>query len=396
MAQSAKSQPQVSAQDPADAANASRITRRRFIGRSGGVALAIGGAGSFLAACGSSGGSSGGGEVVVMGWETYLTPDIQRAFKEATGITMRAIPAESDEEMFTKLKAGGGSQYDLVFCNCGWAPIYNDNGLIEQFDLKELKASEDLYPIFRENTDLPYLVEADQALMFPNMWAALSMIWNVEKFEPSSPPSWNDLWKAPKGKVLLHGSANDFLAMAGLARGVPKEEIYAMSGSQLQDAADYLADLKPFQISESSEALTAQAFARGKAVAGFASSLGIAYKTNKTAKKDVARTEVPKEGTLGWIDGPMLVKGSKNRDNAIKFLDFFGGDVKNQDYLWETYFFAQCSKTSTERVLKAGGENAEVARSLGADRPELAEQLTWQKAPEDTKAWTSAYDGVVA
>lgn len=374
------------------------ITRRSFIGRSGGVALAVGGVGSLLAACGGGddGGDGGGGEVVVVSWETYITPDMQRAFKEATGITLRGIPAESDEEMFTKLKAGGGSQYDIVFCNCGWAPIYHRNGMTEVFDLGEIAAADDLYPIFRENTDLPYLTGPDQALMYPNMWAALSMIWNVDRFEPSTPPSWNDLWRAPEGKVLLHGSANDFLAMAGLARGVAKEDVYGMSGATLQDAADYLADLKPFQISASSEALTADAFASGKALAGFASSLGIAYKTNTRAGKEVAKTEVPREGTLGWIDGPQLVKDAKNRRNAMAFLEWFGGDVRNQDYMWNTYFFAQCSKTSTERVLAAGGENAEVAKSLGADRPEVAESLSWQRAPEDAAAWARAYDQVVA
>src|SRR5690606_16049919 len=146
-------------------------------------------------------------EVVVVSWETYITPDIQRAFKADTGITLRGIPAESDEEMFTKLKAGVGSQYDIIFCNCGWAPIYHENCMVKTIDLKELEAAQDLYPIFRENTDLPYLTAADEAIMFPNMWAALSMIWNVDDFTPSTPPSWNDLWRAPKGKVLLHGSA---------------------------------------------------------------------------------------------------------------------------------------------------------------------------------------------
>lgn len=383
----------------------SGVTRRVFIGRSAGVALSVGGLGSALAACGTggSGGSStsgggGSGEVVVMAWSVYLTPAVQKRFKEATGITMRAIPADDDQSMFTKLKAGGGSQYDIVFANCGWAPIYQKNKLTEVIDVSQVRAGADLEPIFKENTSLPYVVAPDKLLLYPNMWSATGMIWNTTaSFQPAKPYSWNDLWDAPKGKVILHGAHEDFIAMAGLARGVPRDKIYSMNGSTLADAASYLGKLKPFQISPNSDAVTAKAIATKKAVIGFASSLGVAEKANSEYAdgKTVARAIVPKEGTLGWVDGPQLVAGAKNRENAMKFLDFWGGDVKNQQYLWDQYFFAQCSKVSTDRTVNGGGKSAQIAKSIGADKPELAAKLTFLAPPDDPEAWTEAYDKAI-
>jgi spermidine/putrescine transport system substrate-binding protein len=124
----------------------------------------------------------------------------------------------------------------------------------------------------------------------------------------------------------------------------------------------------------------------------------VAYKANKEFAhgKQVARTVIPKEGTLGWVDGPQLVKNAKNRENAMKFLEFWGANAKNQEFLWDKYFFAQCSKTSTDRVVHGGGEGARLAHSLGADKPELAQKLTFLAPPDDPQAWTRAYDNVVS
>ncbi len=369
-----------------------RIPRRTFIGRSAGLALAVGGVGGFLSACG--GDSSD--EVVVMAWSVYLTREVQERFTEVTGLTMKAVPADDDQSMFTKLRAGGGSQYDVVFANAGWAPTYQDQDLVEVIDLAEIEASGDLWPVFKENTDFPYVVESDKVLLYPNMWSASSMIWNTTvPFQPSRPYSWNSLWDAPSGKVILHGAHEDFIAMSGLALGVSPQEIYSMNGAQLEEAANYLSELAPFQISPNSDAVTARAIASGKADIGFASSLGIAEKANNIGGGDVARTVIPEEGSLGWVDGPQLVKDAKNRDNALEFMNFFGSDPQTQTYLWDTYYFAQCSKPSTERALKAGGDSKQIAISIGADNPDLASKLTFLAPPDDAEAWTQAYDQAV-
>ena len=111
--------------------------------------------------------------------------------------------------------------------------------------------------------------------------------------------------------------------------------------------------------------------------------------------KEVARSVVPKEGALGWVDGPQIVKGAKNRANALAFINFFAGNVKNQDYLWDQYFFAQCSKKSTERTLAANDAGTKTAKAIGADRPELAAELLMLAPPDDAAAWTQAYDNVI-
>jgi spermidine/putrescine transport system substrate-binding protein len=369
------------------------LTRRLFIGRSAGTALAVGGLGSFISACG---GDSGKGEVVVMAWENYVDPEIQSRFNKATGIKMRGVAAESDQDMFTKLKAGGGKQYDVVFANCGFSPLYYKAGLTEALDLSEVSSAKNLWPVFKENTTFPYVVEPNKVMLYPSMWASFGIVWNTDKTQVPSPYSWKALWDAPKGKVIVQGAGDDFLSLAGLALGVPREKIYSMTGPTLQKAADYLAELKPFQISKSSDQVTADAIRTGKAYMGQATSLGLAYRINEKAGKEVAKIELPDEGALGWVDGPQLVKGAKNRANAIKFIEFLTGDPAMQDWLWKANRFGMCSKASSEKILGGPAADASVYKSLGGGQPQLSEKLVFQGPPNKPQEWTAAYDQVVA
>src|SRR5262249_50796240 len=78
------------------------MSRRDFVRCSAGAALAIGGLAATTAPSRAEGGT-----VVVMAWENYVHAEIQKRFHDATGITVRGISADSDQDMFTKLKAGG-------------------------------------------------------------------------------------------------------------------------------------------------------------------------------------------------------------------------------------------------------------------------------------------------
>lgn len=383
-----------------DQSNGSRhgVSRRSFLGYSAAVA-AVGGVSGSLSACSFAGSSGGKGEIVVMGWENYVAPEIQTRFYNATGIKMRAVTGQSDQDMFTKLKAGGGSQYDIVFANCGFTPTYYKNGLTEALDLTTISTAAQLSPIFKENTDFPFVIAKNKTLLYPSMWAAFGLLWNQDLFKPKQPYSWTDMWdrSVPRGKVILQGAGEDFLAIAGLANGVPRKQIYSMTGAPLQAAAARLKQLKPFQISANSDQTTADAIRTGKAWVGQATSLGMAYKINQKAGKDLAAIKMPAEGALGWVDGPQLVKGAKNRANAIKFIEFLMGDKDMQDWLWKQNVFGMASQTTSRRIMSGGkAMQADIYRALGGDQPELAKNLVFQGPPDKPSEWTAAYDTVLA
>ncbi|MBS1843110.1 MAG: extracellular solute-binding protein [Actinobacteria bacterium] len=381
------------------------MNRRVFIGRSAGVALAVGGIGSFVAACGGgggSGGSSGGGGVVnVLGWQSYLEPEVKKLFEEENpGITLNTLPAASDQEMFTKMKAGGSAQVDVVFCNSGWAPTYYENEITEPMDIGEFKGTKTLYPVFYQDASLPYVIKPEtEMLVYPNMWSPLSMTWNTLVYQAPEPYSWSSLWdpKIPEDHVMMFGGNEDFLAYAGLEQGVPREKIYAMEGATLEKAANRLIELKPFQINPNSPSLFVNTLASQKAWIGPPSGLGVGLQiSEQVGKEGAGKSVVPKEGTLGWIDGPQMVKGAKNVENAKKFINFWGSNEKFLTWLWESYKYNQCSKAATERTLAKGGKEKEFAESIGVNKPQLATQIVQQRPADNTQAWAEAWDEVQA
>lgn len=363
-------------------------------------AAAAGGA-AMLSACSSGGGGGGDkGEVVVLGWQTYLTNEIIQRFQQDTGIRLRAVVADSDQSMFSKVQAGGASQYDVVWANCGFSPVYQKNDLIEPFDPAEVAASSELYPVFLEDPTFPFMADGGQVYMIPNAWAANGFAWNSEApWQPTEPLSWNQLWDVPEGRVNMHGSGEDLIAIAGLANGVPRDELYSMSGATLEAASKKLSDLRPFLLNlQLADPITAQRLATQEAFASMTSSFGVVFAANNEYfdGEEIIKVAVPEEGTVGWVDGMQLVKGAKNRENAFVFMDWWMGSEWNQDRLWNEMFFASCNRVTVERVLEQGGEGAEIMTTLQGDQPELAKEIAFVRPPDDPSAWAAAYDKAMA
>jgi spermidine/putrescine transport system substrate-binding protein len=390
---------------PAAALSRPGISRRRFIGRSAGAALAVGGVGSFLAACGDDegdGGGSGGGdgatdEVVVLGWDSYVRSEIKDGFEKANpGVRFKGVPAESDQDMFTKLQAGGGGQYDVVWANAGFVPVYVQNDLVELLSIDDFEASKTVYPAFVDNTDLPWVKSPGELYFVPNFWSSYSLVWNQDVFSPGDPVSWKALWdsKLPDNHVMMMGAPDDFIVIAGMALGVPQNEVYSMSGDQLDEAADYLIDLKPFQINASVEPRFRNSLISEKIWAGLATTLGLSARIDEQAGKDVAAFAVPDEGTIGWVDGPMIAKGAKNKANAIKYCNYVTQEAVG--FLFDEYQTAPCNKEFVDKTLAAGGEPAQQMKFLEANKPEVAEQIEFQRPPDDASAWAAAWDRVQA
>src|SRR5262249_46190252 len=154
-----------------------------------------------------------------------------------------------------------------------------------------------------------------------------------------------------------------------------KDQIYSMSGGTLNDAAKRLAALKPFQIAPSDD-VEVSALRSQKAWLGESTSLGLGPRVDRAAGKSLAGVVVPKEGSIGWIDGPQLVKGAKNRENALKFIEIWTSQGV-QDYIFHKSGFNLCNKEQTQRLLSKGGADAKTIQDHGGDHPELATRILY-------------------
>ena len=380
------------------------LTRRQFLAASGAAAAGIGLAGG-LGGCNSSSstasrapsaGPRGTGEVVVVTWgDPQKAKLLGDAFRQETGITLRLVPGDNSADFYNKIKAGGPGVYDVVISNVGYVPLYERDNLIEVLDLTQFSSSSELYQEFRTDKRFGYLKAPDQSLVFPNQWGSYGMTYRTAgASKPQGTPSWEALWRAPKGKVMLSAYYVNNLALAGRMIGLPWDKVFAMTGPDLDKSKQRLIDLKPFRSPSSGDAQVNEFVTKAVDV-GLVYSLGFASKVNRKAGSAVAESAVPAEGVFGALDGQMLLKGARNRSNALKWIDFCGSK-KAQLIFWERDRGPSSNRFATEEIISRGGLDAADIKAQQGDRPDIAAAMAQQRDPDHAEAWTKAWDQVLA
>jgi len=372
----------------------SKLTRRQFVAKSATAALGIG-LGASLAGCQSA--TSNKGEVVVITWgDPQKAKLLGDAFKQETGITLRLIPGANSNDFYNKIVAGGLGVYDVVITNVGYIPPYEKAGLIETLNLNDFSAADELYPAFRTDMRFQYLKAPNQSLAFPNQWGAYGMTYSTTATlkQPGEPDSWEELWRAPKGKVMLSSYYVDNFAIAGRMTGLSWDQVFAMDGPALDKAKQLLIELKPFQMPTSTDSQIND-FVTNTVDVGLVYSLGFDTTVNRKAGSVVAKSVVPSEGVFGALDGQMLLKGAPNRANALKWINFCGGK-QAQLIFWDLYRGPTANQAATEAIIARGGLDAEDMKAQQGDQPEKCAAMVQQRQPDHSDLWNLAWDKVLA
>lgn len=74
-----------------------------------------------------------GSQLHIYTWSDYISPDVQRSFEEALGVTIVIDTFESNEAMYAKLKAGG-SGYDIIMPTSYQIATMAKEGMIDKLD----------------------------------------------------------------------------------------------------------------------------------------------------------------------------------------------------------------------------------------------------------------------
>ena len=83
-----------------------------------------------------------------MGWQGYETPITSGTFLADNDIDFQPTFIASNEEIITKLQAGGIGNTDLITMYFGYLPLMAEGGLLEPVDAARITAFGDLIPQF--------------------------------------------------------------------------------------------------------------------------------------------------------------------------------------------------------------------------------------------------------
>ena len=269
----------------------------------------------FLAAAGVAGLGLGtrpalAGDVVFLGWQGYDEALFVDDFMDREGIQLATTYIGNNDEIVTKLRAGGIGTIDIVTPYMGYVPLLSSTGLIAPIDRSLVPNLADVMPLFLNDENL----NVDGVLYgVPFTWGSFPMMYNPAAI-PEPPESWHDLFKPEyEGKV---GIMDDPLGNIMLAARVvtDAESATMLTHAQLAEAVDYIIGLKAKQLrmvavswGELSDALS-----RGDVTVTYGG-----WEAIKKFAADAGATieyTFPREGTFAWLDSYCVATDAPNRE----------------------------------------------------------------------------------
>ena len=284
------------------------LTRRRMLaGMGAGGAVVIAGAPRRALAATT---------MTWMGWQGYETPILSGSFIKDNDIDFQPTFIASNEEIITKLQAGGIGRTDLITMYFGYLPLMYEGGLLEPIDSSKLPQFADLIPQF---TSQSAIHAGDKLLGVPWNWGSLPLMYDPAAVS-GVPESWLDILKPEyKGKVaMVDDPLGNLLIWGTVVTGKPMGTI--LTKAEMAQVIDKLIDIKKNHARAwfASYGDMADAFARNEVVVSAIGWEAVAVWAK--AKGKVIKYTIPKEGTGMFMDCLCIPKDSPHLELTYKMI----------------------------------------------------------------------------
>ncbi len=291
------------------------------------VVLAVAMTAGLLIGCGSSSSAGSNGKLYVYNWGEYIDEDVIRQFEEETGIKVVYDMFETNEIMYAKL-AQDTSAYDVVCPSDYMIQKLRENDMIQPLNFDNIPNVKNIGQQYFETSKS---FDPENKYSIPYCWGTVGILYNKTMVDDVV-DSWNILWDEKySGQILMQDSVRDAYMVALIKNGYSQN---TKNASEIEKATADLIAQKPL----------VQAYVidqvRDKMI-GEEAALGVIYSGEAiyTARENPdLEYVVPKEGTNVWIDSWVITKGSKNVENAEKWIDFMcRGDIALKNFEYITY-----------------------------------------------------------
>lgn len=310
-------------------------------------------------------------EVNLAIWANYISPETEARFEKETGIKLNISNFSSNEELLAKIQSGA-SGIDVAVPSEYMVEIMAELSLLESLDRSQLSHAQEIDPSFNANAKIqPYSV--------PYAWTTTGLAFHKDLL-PQGIKDWKTLFTDPslKGKVSLLDDVREVAAAAlkyhGFSLNTTKPEELKKAEQTLLNFKD---SVKMFT-SDPIEALVNKEVA----IAQIYSSDALQAATRSGGKIEYV---IPAEGAAKAADTLVVVKGAKNKDQALKLINFLLNPQTNVEFVKEV--LAGPVLTTTKAQLPA-----EIQALTGLfPSPEVASKLENLLDVGDS---TAAYDAL--
>ena len=252
-----------------------------------------------------------------MGWQGYETPILSGSFVADNDIDFQPTFISSNEEIITKLQAGGVGRTDLITMYFGYLPLMAEGDLLEPIDPAKIEQMPKLIPQFLAQESIKY----DGKLMgVPWNWGSLPLMYDPGVVT-TPPESWLDIMKPEyKGKVaMVDDPLGNLLIWGTVVTGKPMGTI--LTKGEMVQVIDKLIEIKTNHARAffPSYGDMSDAFARNEVVISAIGWEAVAVWTE--AKGKSIKYTIPKEGTGMFMDCLCIPKDAPHQDLTYKMIN---------------------------------------------------------------------------
>lgn len=252
-----------------------------------------------------------------MGWQGYETPIKTGSFLADNDIDFQPTFISSNEEIITKLQAGGLGRTDIITMYFGYLPLMAEAGLLEPIDPSRIENFSKLVPQFTSQEAIRWNGELYGV---PWNWGSLPVMYDPAVVT-SPPESWLDILKPEyKGKVaMVDDPLGNLLIWGTVVTGKPMGTL--LTKEEMTQVIDKLIEIK----TQHARALfpgygeMSDAFARGEVVISAIGWEAVAVWTAGKGKK--IEYSIPKEGTGMFMDCLCIPKDAPHIDLSYKMIN---------------------------------------------------------------------------
>lgn len=247
--------------------------------------------------------------VNVLNWSSYIPSDVIRDFEKESGIKVNYGTYSSNEELLAKLSSSKEGTYDVVFPSDYMVELMINKNMLEELDINRLSNYNNIDKVFLKQTydinnsySLPFLL-ATSVIAYNS-----SNVDNIEDYKDFV----NDKYK--NDIVLLD---DERIVIGALLQGIGYD-INDYNDSELDEAyafyLDFKDNIKAFDSdSPKTFLITGE------------TNIGLLWNAEAIIARDhnpSIKIVYPKSGYALSMDNYVITKGSKNIDNAYKFIDY--------------------------------------------------------------------------
>lgn len=248
----------------------------------------------------------------IYNWTYYIPDEVIKDFEQEYKVKVVYDMYSSNEEMFTKLKAGG-SGYDLVFPSGDYVSIMIKENMLEPIDKSKVQNFQNIDP------EVLAKIHFDEGSKYsvPYMMGAAGVAVNT-KYVKDFDKSWNIFNREDlKGRMTMLDDMREVLGAALKSLGY---SVNTKNLEELQKVKDLVKQWKKNIVKFDAESF-GKGFAAGEfwVVQGYQENIFL--ELDEAAKKDVAFF-IPKEGSAMYMDNMVMLKTAKNKDMAYTFMNY--------------------------------------------------------------------------